>query len=654
MSRTITFAAFLTAVSAAAPVSGQIEPFSLDGLVVTAGPTARPADAVANHVSVISGEDLRAFGVRSLTDALRDVSGVMVARPGSFGAVASVFLRGGESDYTLVLVDGVQVNQAGGGFDFSALTTDNVERIEIVRGPASAVYGSDAVTGVIHVITRMGGGAPVATGRFEGGSFGRADWGASVRGGTDLGAYSVSIERRESDGIYDFNNRHEATTVSGSARLMPDERTDLRVHARLVDRSYGFPTDGSGEAVDRNAYTFEDASVVRLTAARVVAPWAVLRAGVSVNETDGGTDDAQDSAADSVGFYGFTSLDDFRRSAADVRIDARTEQGVLSLGYEYEHEQQRSFNESLSQFGPSNGRSESERRNHAGLVHFSGATGAVSYNGGVRIEDNERYGRQSTWQLGLAALLAEATGTRLRASVGTAIKEPTFSENFATGFATGNPDLQPEQARSWEVGLEQPLAGDRVRFGLTWFDQAFTDLIQYTFAPPNPGDPNYFNIAAADATGLEAVADLVLDGVTAGVSWTRLDTEVVDSGFDSGEGATFVDGEALLRRPAHTLTLRAHTRLSAVDLTGRYTRVGSRSDRDFGTFPATPVTLPAYGLMSLSGRWAAVSPVGTRPGLSIEVRAENLLDASYEEAIGFRAPGRALYVGGSISWGGTE
>jgi outer membrane cobalamin receptor len=129
---------------------------SLDGLVVTASPTPREAAAVARHVTVLDGAELRALGLVSAVDALRDVAGVDVVRGGTFGAVTTVFTRGGESDYTLVMVDGVQVNQAGGGFDLASISLDNVERIEIVRGPASALYGSDAVSGVIHVITRTG------------------------------------------------------------------------------------------------------------------------------------------------------------------------------------------------------------------------------------------------------------------------------------------------------------------------------------------------------------------------------------------------------------------------------------------------------------------------------------------------------------------
>src|SRR5688572_15590773 len=153
MSSRIVAVATLAALAGAQPVAGQSQsnPFVLDGLVVTASPTPRALAAVAQHVTILDGRTLEARGLVAFADALRGVAGVDVVRSGSFGAVTSVFLRGGESDYTLVLVDGVQVNQSGGSFDFASLTTQNIERIEIVRGPNSALYGSDAVAGVIHV-----------------------------------------------------------------------------------------------------------------------------------------------------------------------------------------------------------------------------------------------------------------------------------------------------------------------------------------------------------------------------------------------------------------------------------------------------------------------------------------------------------------------
>ena len=188
MTRSTRLAAMLAVLHGAlgaAQASSQDDSFRLDGLVVTASPTPRPLAALATNVSVLDGAELRAAGLTRVVDALRNVAGLSVVQNGSYGASTSVFLRGGESNYVLVLVDGVQVNQPGGAFDFSGLALDNVERIEVVRGGASALYGSDAVSGVVHVITRTGGGAPRGTLTARTGSYGRLDWSAGVTGGSD-------------------------------------------------------------------------------------------------------------------------------------------------------------------------------------------------------------------------------------------------------------------------------------------------------------------------------------------------------------------------------------------------------------------------------------------------------------------------------------
>jgi vitamin B12 transporter len=631
-------------------LSAQQDVFELEGLVISASPTPREAESVANHVTVLSGEDLRIAGTRSLADALRLVSGVGVVRNGSFGAVTSIFLRGGESDYTLVLVDGVQVNQAGGGFDFAGLTTDNVERVEIVRGPSSALYGSDAVAGVIHVITRTGRGAPRVNLSFDGGSFGRRDWLADFMAGTERAGYSVSLAHQSSDGVLDFNNGQMNTVLSGSARLRPDDLTQLSVSLRVSDREYHFPTDGSGAVVDRNALTFSGGTVAQVSATRVVTDHISIQALVGLNETDGGTDDAQDSPSDTLGFYGFTSLDHFRRTSGELRGHLTLGEAVVTAGVELEEERQRSFTESLSSFGPSYGRSENERGNQAYFLHLSGGAGALSFNAGGRLENNQRFGQQVAWQAG-ASWAGSATGTVLRASVGRAIKEPTFFENFATGFAVGNPDLNPERSFSWEVGVEQALVDEAVSFRATFFDQSFEDLIQYTFAPPTPGDPNFFNVAGAISKGIELDVSGEAGALSGGAAWTWLETEVVDSGFDQGVGATFVEGERLLRRPAHTLSLRGTVAAGAASLSVNLALVGDRSDRDFTSFPATPVSLPGYRLMSLGGEWAMQNGSEGSPRLTLVLRVENVLDAVYEEVLGFRAPGRGIYVGGRVGLG---
>ena len=637
---------------AAGALSAQEPPFSLTGLVVTASPTARAEEAVASSVTVLDGDALRAAGARSLADVLRGVPGIDVARGGSFGAVTSLFLRGGESDYTLVLIDGVQVNQAGGGFDFAGLTVDNVERIEVVRGPGSALYGSDAMAGVIHVITRTGRGAPSLRLSFDGGSFGRRDWAGDVRAGTDRAGYAVSIARRATDGVLAFNNQHVNTIVSGSARLLPDDETRVSVALRVTDREFHFPTDGAGVAVDRNAYTFSDETVASLALERALGAAVSVEARVALSENDGGTDDAPDGPDDVVGFYGFKSLDHFRRAAGEVRAHLLVRDAVVTAGVEVEEERQRSFTESLSEFGPSSGRSAYERLNRGYFLHAIGSASALSYNVGARLEDNDRFGRFVSWQAGATVQLPGRGGARLRASIGRGIKEPTFFENFATGFALGNPDLDPERSLGWEVGLERTWLSEALTLDATWFDQTWEDLIQYASSPPTAGGPNFFNVAAASSRGLEVDVAARAERLLVGASWSWLDTEVTDAGFDTGLGATFVEGEPLLRRAGNTISVRAGLSGARADVTTTLIMVGARADRDFGTFPATPVTLDPYTMLTVGGEFRVAGGEGGTPIIALQLRAENLLGAAYEEAFGFAAPGRGIYAGARIGFGG--
>ena len=414
---------------------------------------------------------------------------------------------------------------------------------------------------------------------------------------------------------------------------------------------YHFPTDGSGEAVDLNAFTFTDETVVQAGVRRQVFERVEVDVRFGLAELDGGTDDQVDGPADTLGFYGFTSLNDFRRTTLDARTHVEWPFASMTAGWEIEQQRQRAFTESLSEFGPSSGRSESDRLNRAFYLHAVREHGGLALNGGARLEDNERFGRVVTWQAGAAW---RPLGFRLRASVGRALKEPTFFENFATGFAVGNPDLDPERAFSSEIGVERSLAGGRVALGATLFAQRFQDLIQYTSSPPSPSDPNYFNVASASARGLETEARLTLGQLRAGASWTVLRTKVLDAGFDEGPGATFVDGEALLRRPVHSAAFDiGWVAYGLLSLDALISVVGTRSDRDFTTFPATPVALKPHTSVDLAGSWSLFSWASKGSTLDLTFRAENLLDSKYEEVVGFPGPGRGIYVGARVGFGGS-
>jgi vitamin B12 transporter len=233
--------------------------------------------------------------------------------------------------------------------------------------------------------------------------------------------------------------------------------------------------------------------------------------------------------------------------------------------------------------------------------------------------------------------------------VGTGFKEPGFFDNYATGFATGNPDLRPERSVSMEGGMTQEVPSLRASVSLTGFAQRFRDLIQFTFAPPTPGGSNFFNVAAANASGAEMeVLVRPVSGVEVSGAYTRLHTEVTDAGFDSGEDATFVDGRRLLRRPDDLLTFSARSTIAGRGRIGAVlTVVGDRDDLRFGQFPEPTVrmTLPSYATLDLSGGWTLLAPRGATPGLDLTARVENLFDASYQQAVNYRSPGRTIVLG---------
>ena len=642
-------AAALAALLLPGAVRAQDEAIPLEGLVVTATPVPLALSALGTHVTVLDGDDLRARGLVRITDALRDVPGVTVVQNGSFGAVTSVFFRGGESDYVQVMVDGVQVNQPGGGFDFSGLTVEAVERIEVVRGPSSALHGSDAVAGVIHIITRDGARARPASLTVRGGNYGRWDGILSAAGGGDEASFGVTLSRYITDGVLPLNNAHDNTVLTGKASFRLDGDTRARFAGRIGERVYRFPTDFSGAIADENQQTFNDESSFSVELERGITERVQLRALATTYAVETGADDAPDGPADTLGFFGFQSLEAYRRNSLDLRANVALGLTLTgTVGAEYEEQTVRAFNESLSQFGVFTGRSDNSRENRAAYLHLAGGEGLVSANGGIRFEDNEFFGDFLTWQAGVSVRLAPAS--RIRAAAGRGIKEPTFFESFATGFVVGNPDLQPEVSDSWELGFEQEFLQGRVAVQATYFDQAFQDLIQYTGTPPAPGEPNYFNVARADASGVEASAQARLAAFRFGVDWTWLDTEVTDSGFDSGAGANFVEGEALLRRPEHTVGMTVDwTPYAASSLNLAVRRVGTRADRDFTAFPAAAVTLDAYTRVDLGGQFRVLEARGRRPSVDLLLAVENLLDEAYQEVFGFPAPGRAVALGGRIA-----
>ena len=621
-------------------------------VIVSATRTEIARSALPVAVSVITAADMQLRGIATVAEALRDVTSAYVAQSGSQGSQTSLFLRGGESKYVKVLVDGVPVNDPGGFYDFSSLTTDNVERIEIVRGPVSVIHGADAVTGVVHVITRRGRGPATTTADVRVGMAPRTrigstspdamqtlDLSADVAGGLASASYSVGIARHETTGLYELNNRYHNNVLSGQALFHPTAATDLRISLRYNDHRYAYPTNGGGTVLDSNANRTEDRMILGAELSRRFG--AVVRATLTVNSalTDGVTDDDMDTPTGS----SLLIQDKTRRRGAELRL-ALTPNGIASgtIGAQVEHQDHRNTLQSQSSFGPFMSDFAAERRNtgvYGELVLQP--TDALAATLGGRIDDNEAFGTFGTYRAGVSARVLAST--RFRVTVGSAFREPTFLENYSSGFATGNPALTPERTFSIDGGFDHTMLEGRAELSVTAFAQRFRNMIDYD--PANSCGFSYCNVAEATANGYELELQGQVRGpLRASVAASFLETEVINPGFDQTDGGLYRVGEPLVRRPKQKYSAELSYRGSA-PLSGalRVTRVGDRADKDFRGFPASSVTLRAYTRVDFGGEYAL--RLNRVRGAAITLRVENLLDERYENVFNFLAPRRTVALG---------
>lgn len=624
--------------------------YELEELVVTAarGPVAR--GRIPWRTTVLDGDELRSSGVHFLETALRGVPGLSLASQGPRGSLTSLFLRGGESDYVKVMVDGIPVNQPGGAYDLAHLTAGGVERVEVLRGPGSVLYGSDAMTGVVQIFTEAGDDERVQA-SVRGGSQGTLVLDLAASGGTERAGYGASVSRYATDGMLPFNNEYRNVSASGRVRLRPDRETRAALTARYLDTEYHFPTDVAGRVVDENQYQTRDESVVGLEVRRALPEGLALTVGAATRSLSLGVVDRRDGPADTTGTFASESQRDQDRHSGEVMLDWRPDGDTrLTVGASVEQSEETGFSAFTGGFGTSTSHTRESRSSRAVFVQaIHDVVDPVTVTLGARVDDNSAFGTFDTYRAGAAYRIG--SDTRLRAAIGTGFKAPTFFENFATGFVRGNPDLEPERTTSWEGGLTHSFGETGLTLAATYFSQTFRDLIQFTVSPPEPEGPNYFNVAEADASGLELEADYAPHSrLSFRAGYTYLETEVVDSGFDEGPDATFVEGEALLRRPAHAASLDVSARpFDRVELGLGVDWVGERTDRDFSESPAPRVTLDDHLRMDASARFhlGGAGP----PGLAPLVRVENVLDAEYREIAGFAARGRTLTVGISSSLG---
>lgn len=646
MNNNLAFVAVIViAVLPARAVRGQAtDTAQLGTVVVSASKVPKPASSLTQAVTVLSGEDLRARGVTRVTDALREVPGSALVQSGSYGALTSLFLRGGESRYTKVLIDGVPVNAPGGSFDFSHLTTDNIERIEIVRGPASVLYGADAASGIVQIFTRKGSRDSRASISARAGTYHTLDLAADAAGSTRLGGFSFGAAQHSTDGTLPFNNQYKNGTLSTVLTLADGAAGDARISARYTAAEFHYPTDFTGQPVDSNSYRTQHRLTVGFNAGRNLTANVQARVLVGSNDVSDLTEDIAIPFGGTAPQHSAFRSRGYRRSAEGrVALFLPTD-ATLSVGAVYEREHENSSNGSGAVGAPTvqTDSFDASRHNFAYYSELLGnLTERFSYTLSGRVDDNSDYDRFGTYRIGVNAAVLPAI--RVRASLSTAFNAPAFNQLRPTLYTVGSPNLRPERIGSGEVGLVTGFRPEVIELSATYFTQRFSDLIQYVSGGPPTFKGSYANLTAASSNGYEVeVQASPIRHWRGSASFTVVNPRVTE--LDPTYQGDSKVGDVLIRRPSHSGTfVVGYTRPSSSSFGASVHLVGKRPDVDFGQFPSARVTLPAYTKLDLSTELPLTGI--DRGGLTLSARLENVFDKQYEDVLNYAAPGRTILIG---------
>lgn len=634
----------------------QVAPIA-ETVIVTATRTEAPADQTGASVTVFTAADLERRQVPLVADLLRSTAGAMLIRTGGLGTVTSLFVRGGESNYNKVLLDGMPLNEPGGTFNFSNLTTDNLERIEIVRGAQSALFGSDAMASVVQLFTKRPDGAderPHASVSLEGGTYGTVRGGASVSGASGRATYTAGVSRFTTDNR-EPNNRFENTSLSANLGVALSDTATLRVIARGEREHVGTPgqtafgrpdMDGFFERHDGTGGVTLDQQLTARFRQRAMYSLAVS----NYQSTDLVADPPYTprfenrSAPFQFSDFTFDSRTKLRRHHASYQADWRLTSDAsvagdhrLTVLADWDGERATLIDQLASTNVPAS-------RNNSGLsVQHQALWARTFVTVGARVEHNDSFGTAAVPRGSIVYVARTGGGpvgdTRLRASAGLGIKEPTVLQSFSPSpFFHGNPDLLPERSRTFEAGVEQRFASDRARVELTWFDNRFRNLIATRTTNPATFAAEYFNIGLTQARGAELAIDVApLKVLRARAGYTFLSSEILES--TSPTSAVFKVGQPLFRRPRQSgfVGVSWVSGPIVVDVNGVF--IGTFVDSDFASLSPPILTNPGH--TTWDGRLAYLLTKQVRAFLSID----NLADADYMEPLGYPALRRAVRAG---------
>ncbi|KAF0151860.1 MAG: TonB-dependent receptor [Ignavibacteria bacterium] len=609
---------------------------TLTEIIVSATKTATPYYAIGSSVSVIASEDIQRRQSKTVADVIRDIPGLTVVQQGGPGKLTNVTMRGANSNHTLVILDGVKMNDPSSpnnAFDFSALNTREIDRIEVVRGPQSTLYGSDAIAGLINIITKKGDGKPSFSFEGEGGTNKYYRGSVSANGAIEKLHYSIVASQSATDGIsaansiYGNTERDGNTNTSFSSRLDYDFNSKLK--AGLIYKFLKAKTDlDHGEKFgDDPNYTYKQEE--HIVKANIAGSFfdGVLEQNISVSHLKRFAHalDLVDAEHPSTSSDGFNNS--YRFKLDWQNIVKAVPNNLITFGVETETESAATSYISSGPWGPYESLfpRESIRNNGIYLQNQLNVENELFVTAGLRFDNNQKFGSITTYRIAPVYFIA-STQTKIKATYGNGFKAPSLFNLFDPAF--GNPNLKPEKSKGLDFGIEQYFGRQNYFIGFTYFNLNLTDMLGY--------DSNFrtINIAKAKTNGFEITCSAEPSSKLS-LSANYTFTETKD---ESEKSIDF--GKQLLRRPKHQFNLSSNIKLiEELNLNMALRYIGKREDKDFGAFPSKRVTMQGYLLVNFAASYQLFN------SFSLNARIENLFDKKYEEVLFYGTLGRSLYVG---------
>lgn len=623
-------------------------------LVITATRSPLDITRAGSAISVIDSEQIAAYGVRNLADALRLTPGVDVSQQGGAGGISVVRIRGSEAGQTLVLMDGIRIGDpsaTAGELNYAMIAMTEIDRIEVLRGPQSALYGSDAMGGVVNIIMRKGVRAPSKTVSIEGGSYGTIFTRATMSGATDVTSYAFAISGFHSDSFSSYGHRIPRIEVNYPGGMEADRSQKIGGSARISHRIGDLNVD-IGFSRHQLWLRYDDPSAYDPDPIKQIALRDTSFNRAKTNVTTAfvkGTVDAFDGRMrNSVTLFGnWNNRTSFDSSCYDeiaqTTLQCRNQFNSRRFGIEYQGDIKLGALGSLI-IGARTEREEAGNRQvavdgsafslqplagsqatHSAFILQQFALGSrLDLSLSARVDSVENVKVFPTWRTTLAYRLFESD-TKLRASAGSGAKAPSLYQRFSE---YGNLGLKPEENIGYDFGIDQRLFGGRINLSATWFDTTYKNLIDIDWAA---WPYKYYNIAAARIKGLETSAELI---IIPGEWKARLS-------YTYSEAINESNGQPLPRRPKNKGGVAlTYTGIPKVELEARALFVGERLDSAF----APGVFNPGYMRIDVRGNYQV------NANLQAFLRLENITNERYEEVLNYGVAGRSVYAGLKVSW----